>query len=352
MRIAVIGGGINGLCCAWQLADRGHSIPVYERGRIMEATSRASSKLLHGGLRYLENGEFRLVREALRERDAWIRRAPHLAWPIRLVLPIYRRARRPRWMVALGLFAYDRIAGRTDLPKATWLTAAQVMNRDPSLQSQDLIGGYEFSDAQMDDHALGLWVAEQARSAGVTIREGVQVHAVSATGGVTVNGETLTYDRIINVAGPWAVKLLEQSGLHSPFRLDAVRGSHLTLANPCVQPYLLEVPGERRIFFVLPWKGATLVGTTEVCQSLHEPIACTDAEQAYLLAAYCHFFPNQRPVVTGSFAGLRPLIHSANEPSRMTREYMIWRQGNLVSIIGGKWTTAMALAGKVSRMVQ
>lgn len=352
MRIAVVGGGINGLCCAWQFAESGHSITLYERARIMEATSRASSKLLHGGLRYLENGEFRLVREALRERDAWIRRAPHLAWPIRLVLPIYRGARRPSWMVALGLFAYDRIAGRTDLPRATWLPTTQLIDRDPSLRSQDLIGGYEFSDAQMDDHALGLWVAEQARSAGVRIREGVEVREVSVTGGVTVNGETLTYDRIINVAGPWATELLERSGLRSPVHLEAIRGSHLMLANPCAQPYLLEVPGERRIFFVLPWKGATLVGTTEVRQSLDEPIACTDAEQAYLLAAYCHFFPNQRPVVTGSFAGLRPLIHSTNEPGRMTREYMIWRQGNLVSIIGGKWTTAMALAGKVSRMVQ
>lgn len=251
----------------------------------------------------------------------------------------------------LRLFAYDRIAGPTDLPKATWLTAAQLMDRDPTLRSQDLVGGYEFSDAQMDDHALGLWVAEQARSAGVMIRERVQINAVSTTGAVNVNGKTLTYDRITNVAGPWAVDLLKQSGLRSPFHLEAVRGSHLMLATPCAQPYLLEVPSERRIFFVLPWNGTTLIGTTEVCQSLDEPIACTDAERAYLLAAYSHFFPSQHPEVTGSFAGLRPLIHSTNEPSRMTREYMIWRQGNLVSIIGGKWTTAMALAGKVSRMV-
>jgi glycerol-3-phosphate dehydrogenase len=142
------------------LAERGHSVTLYERDRIMGATSRASSKLLHGGLRYLENGEFRLVREALRERDAWIRRAPHLAWPIRLVMPIYRGARRPRSMVALGLFAYDRIAGHTDLPRATWLTATQLLQRDPTLRSHELIGGYEFSDAQMDDYALGLWVAD------------------------------------------------------------------------------------------------------------------------------------------------------------------------------------------------
>jgi glycerol-3-phosphate dehydrogenase len=252
-------------------------------------------------------------------------------------------------MVALGLFAYDRIAGRTDLPKATWLTAAQLMDRDPSLRSQALIGGYEFSDAQMDDHALGLWVAEQARSRGVTILEGTQVNAVTGTGEVTVNGVTLSYDRIINAAGPWAVELLRQSGLHSPFHLEAVRGSHLMLANPCAQPYLLEVPGERRIFFVLPWKGATLIGTTEVRQSLDGPIACSDAERSYLLAVYRHYFPAQHPVVTEGFAGLRPLIHSSDDPNRMTREYAIHREGQLVSILGGKWTTSDSLARFVAR---
>lgn len=278
----------------------------------MGATSRASSKLLHGGLRYLENGEFRLVREALRQRDAWIRRAPHLAWPIRLVMPIYRGARRPRWMVALGLFAYDRIAGHTDLPRATWLTTTQLLQRDPTLRSHELIGGFEFSDAQMDDHALGLWVADQTQAMGVTILEGVDVRTVSTTGTVTVDGQMLPYDRIINAAGPWACELLEKSGISSPYRLDAVRGSHLLLSSVCARPYLFEVPGERRIIFVLPWEGGTMVGTTEVRQSLDEHIACSDAERAYLMTAYTHYFPNQQPTVTGSFAGLRPLIHSTD----------------------------------------
>jgi len=213
------------------------------------------------------------------------------------------------------------------------------------------VGGYEFSDAQMDDYALGLWVADKARAAGVTIREGFPVHAVSTNGALTVNGETLTYDRIVNVAGPWAVKLLEQSGLRSSFQLEAVRGSHLKLATPCSQAYLLEVPGERRISFVLPWKGSTLIGTTEMSQSLDEPITCSDTEREYLLSAYMHYFPTQRPEVTGSFAGLRPLIHSSDDPNRMTREYAVHRDGQLVSIFGGKWTTALSLARHVSGSV-
>ena len=159
MDFGIGGGGIYGLCCAWHLAERGHRVTLYDCGGIMHATSRASSKLLHGGLRYLENWELRLVREALRERDTWLKRAPAFAWPIRLTLPIYRGARRPRWMIGLGLFAYDHIAGRTELPHTEWRTAGELINRDPRLASEGLIGGYDYSDGQIDDLAPGRWEA-------------------------------------------------------------------------------------------------------------------------------------------------------------------------------------------------
>lgn len=156
MNIGIVGGGINGLCCAWQLAEQGHRVDLYERDTIMNATSRASSKMLHGGLRYLENGEFRLVREALRERDDWIRRTPQLAKPLRLVMPIYHESRRPTWMIALGLFLYDSLAGESLLPKAKRLSSRELARRDPELITEGLQCGFEFSDGQMDDHALGL----------------------------------------------------------------------------------------------------------------------------------------------------------------------------------------------------
>lgn len=316
----------------------------------MEATSRASSKLLHGGLRYLENGEFRLVREALRERDAWLRRAPQLAWPIRIVMPIYRHARRSRWMVAAGLFAYDRIAGQTDQPRAKWQDAKQLTTRDPSLETSGLQGGYEFSDAQMDDYALGNWVASQAQVAGVTIREHTNVESLTKTGEIRIAEKTLTYDRIINVAGPWACELLDKSGISTPYKIETVRGSHLVIKRPIAQAYLLEVPGERRIFFALPWKGEALIGTTEVRQSLKEKIKCSMEERNYLLSAYKKYFPTALPVETGSFAGVRPLIYSQTDPNRMTREYAIHRQNNLICVFGGKWTTAHSLATRVAEI--
>jgi glycerol-3-phosphate dehydrogenase len=347
MRIAIVGGGINGLCTAWVLAGR-HQVTLYERDAVMGATSRASSKLLHGGLRYLENREFRLVREALRERDAWLARAPHAARPIRLVYPVYRDGRRSRWLVGTGMWLYDRLAGPTPLPRAQWRTAAQLLEADPLLRAQGLRGGHVFSDGLMDDHALGLWVAGQAIAAGVTIREHTPVDAVDPAGGVTVQGERVPYDRVVNVAGPWAAALLERSGVPARHRLDLVRGSHVVLDRPCAQPYLLEVPAERRVFFVLPWKGRTLVGTTEVRQRLDEPIACSAEEEAYLLRAYRHYFPGDAPPVVERFAGVRPLLYSAANPTRATREYAIERHGQLVTVLGGKWTTALALAGKVA----
>jgi glycerol-3-phosphate dehydrogenase len=351
MDIAVIGGGINGLSCAWELARRGHEVSLYERDALMGATSRASSKLLHGGLRYLEHGQFRLVREALRERDAWLRRVPELAWPIRLTLPVYRTSRRPRWMVALGLRAYDHLAGRSALPGARWLSAGALMARDSGLNPSGLLGGYEFSDGQMDDYRLGCWVAQQARAAGVRIFEHSPVSRVARDGSLMVGTEIRRYDHLLNVAGPWAVKLLETSGLQSPFRLDLVRGSHLLLGHTSTHGYLLEVPGERRIFFVLPWNGRTLVGTTEVRQELDRPIACDDEEQAYLTAAFRFYFPDVEVTPAESFAGLRPLLYSSEDPTRASREYAIHREGCLTSVFGGKWTTTLALAGKVSRML-
>lgn len=126
---------------------------------------------------------------------------------------------------------------------------------------------------------------------------------------------------------------------------------HLILAQPCKQAYLLEAPNDRRIFFVLPWQGNTLVGTTEGRQRLNEPIACSPEEQNYLLDAWVHYFPGLQPNVIGTFAGLRPLLRSAQDPNKATREYAIHRTGKLVTVLSGKWTTAMALADKVSHAI-
>jgi len=259
----------------------------------MKATSRASSKLLHGGLRYLGNFEFRIVREALRERDAWLRRVPELARPLSIVIPIYKTSRTGRFKMGVGLFLYRFLAPRSPHSAYRWLAPHEL---GPGVIREGLLGGYEFFDGQSDDYRLGLWVLEQAQTCGVQVRTQTEVVSVSEDGEVArhdapgnsdedTKGAVLTEkcDRTVNVAGPWAEALCEASGIEFPFQLDLVRGSHLVLDRPCPQAYLLEVPDEDRLFLVLPWQGNTLVGTTKMRQSIDEPIECSDAEITYLL---------------------------------------------------------------------
>jgi glycerol-3-phosphate dehydrogenase len=353
MRAAVVGGGINGVMTAWALARAGATVDLFERGRLMDATSAASTKLLHGGLRYLEHAEFRLVREGLRERAWWIAQAPHLAHPIRLVLPVYAWSRRPAWMVRIGLGLYGLLAGRKALGPSAWHDREALLRLAPDLDPSGLRGGFTFWDGQMDDRALGLWAAERAQEAGVRIHERTAVERVDTAGGVVVQGTRTAYDRVANVAGPWARALLDASGVASRHALDLVRGSHLLLARPCTCGVLAEVRGERRIAFVLPYAGRTLVGTTEERQTLDQPVACTPAERDYLIAFHNRLqrTPAGPEDVADMFAGLRPLLRSADDPGRATREYAIEAQGRLVSVFGGKWTTARALGERVAEQV-
>ena len=355
MRIAVIGGGINGLASAWQLAIAGHQVELFERDALMQATSAASSKLLHGGLRYLEQGELRLVHEALQERRWWIKKAPHLTRRLPILYPIYRDGRRPRWQLKIGLWLYDFLSSRKGIGRHRWLTAEQTLRCSPGLKSDGLKGAYLFFDGQMQDQQLGLWVAAQAEKQGVVIHQHRPVQAVSATAALLLQGETewRQFDRLVNVAGPWSNQLLEQSGLPVQQSLDLVRGSHLLL--PAVGRYghMLEVPGEKRIVFVLPYQGLTLLGTTEVRQTLDEPIVCSAAERSYLIDLYNHYFKVSRSNsdIVREFAGVRPLLGGSDQASTASREYSMHWQQQLLTVTGGKWTTARALAKQVVAQV-
>jgi glycerol-3-phosphate dehydrogenase len=350
MDIAVVGGGINGLCSAWELARQGHRVELFERGRLLGETSGASTKLLHGGLRYLEHGELRLVREALAERAWWLANCPQHARPIALWLPIYAGRSRPGWQIKVGLWLYDRLAGTRNIAPHRWYGREAVLERCPGLKPDGLSGAFLFYDGQMDEQGLGGWVAEQVQAAGARLHTDRPVLRIAPDGLLTTGSGTGRFDRIVNAAGPWAVQLLESSGLVPKVRLDQVRGSHLIVERPQGAGFLLQVPGERRIFFVLPYRGRTLIGTTEVRQTLAEPIACSEDELNYLLRAYnAHFCEPLAPAdVAETFAGLRPLIQSAADPGRATREYLIERTGALVNVYGGKWTTARALGRAVA----
>jgi len=349
--VAVVGGGINGVMSAWAIALRGLSVDLFERGELMRETSAASSKLLHGGIRYLEQANFRLVYEALHERQWWIKRVPSLARSLQIVLPTYEDNRRPEWQVWFGLWLYDLLAGNARLGPWQRLSSVEARKLCPDLNPKGLRGAFTFYDGQMDDRALGLWAAERAQDAGVRVHSHTPVDAVLPSGDIFVLGEKRHFDGVVNATGPWARHLLDSSRVSARHDLDLVRGSHLVLDAPCERGFLMQSPSDGRLCFILPFHGKTLVGTTEVRQRIDEPIECSEDERDYLLELYSHYFPSRPAQLAETFSGVRPLVSSNKDPNKATREYVLERNQNLITVFGGKWTTAHLLGIRVANAV-
>jgi glycerol-3-phosphate dehydrogenase len=354
MKIAVIGGGINGIMTAWELCKRHHDVTLFEKNTLMSQTSSASSKLLHGGLRYLENFEFRLVKEALIERQWWIKQVPDLAWPFKVFIPVYKQSRRPAWLYKIGLYLYDLFAGKKNIGKHRNHSKASMQELCPGLKMNGLVKGFSYYDGQMDDYQLGIWAIDQAKQyKNFTTIEKTTIDRVDINGEISYNGNKEQFDKVINVAGPWAYQLLKDSNIESDYELDLVQGSHIVVNRKLDHGYFLEAPGERRIFFVLPYQGQTLIGTTEVRQSIIDEIKPTRLEITYLIDAYNYYFKDEiieKDVVKG-FSGVRPLIKSSNSANKTTREYAIEVNKDLISVFGGKWTTVRQLAKKVVKTI-
>jgi glycerol-3-phosphate dehydrogenase len=353
--IAVIGGGINGSGIAWELARRGYGVVLYEKGTCGAQTSSATTKMIHGGLRYLERMHVGLVRESLRERAWLLHHLPQLVKPLEILLPVYDDSPRSRIVIRTGLLMYDVLAGRENLDRHRALDVEDLAGRVP-VTREGLRGGFSYWDAQVDDFELVRTVVRSAARDGVEVREHTRVEALHRDGDRwlvrTSLGEERAFDLIVNAAGPWMNMLLRANGIRASYVLSLVRGSHLVLTQRVSDAgLLLQSTSDRRVFFVLPWKGTTLVGTTEVVQ--REPlenVRASDDEIDYLLARYNRYFrtPLSRRDVASTFAGVRPLVGRATNPSAIGRDSRVVRDGNVINVFGGKMTTFMALARKVA----
>ncbi len=359
--IAVIGGGINGAGIARDAAGRGLRVLLCEKGDFAEGTSSRSGKLVHGGLRYLEYYEFRLVREALIEREVLLASAPHIIWPMRFVLP-HSPEQRPAWLVRAGLFLYDHLGGRKRLPPSRSLDLSRTPE-GASLRSE-FRRGFEYSDCWVDDARLVILNLVDAARYGARVlprtravrarRAGDrwQLEMQNEDGGAQV----VRARALVNAAGPWVQDIVRGvAGLNSAHNVRLVKGSHVVVPKFWSGPhaYLLQ-NDDRRVIFVNPYgNDLALIGTTDISyDGRAEDVAIDDAEIAYLLQVLRRYFRNapQAHDIVHAFSGVRPLYDdNAENPSAVTRDYVFEIDGNagvppLLSIFGGKITTYRRLA--------
>lgn len=358
VRVAVIGGGINGLGAAWELSRRDYDVTLFEKGRCGAQTSSATTKMIHGGLRYLEHGHIALVRESLRDRAWLLENLPELVKPVEILLPVYADSPRGSLTLRAGLMLYDLLAGRSNIARHMAMSADELIARVP-LTADGLRGGFSYWDAQVDDYALARVVMSSAISDGANVREDTRVVSLRRDQNgwmvATESGEEQRFDFVVNAAGPWMNALLAENRIRSRYVLSLVRGSHLVLKNRVAGVgMLLQSLSDRRVFFVLPWKGTTLVGTTEVMHRTSlENVHATGEEIDYLIARFNRYLrePITYDDVASTFAGVRPLIGRALNPSAIGRDYRLERRGNLLNIFGGKMTTFRSMAEKVGMRV-
>lgn len=368
--MAVIGGGINGAGIARDAAGRGLTVYLCEQNDLASGTSSWSTKLIHGGLRYLEHYEFRLVREALIERERLWRLAPHIIWPLRFVLPAHRGLR-PAWLLRLGLFLYDHLGGRKLLPATRTLNLFKDEVGAPL--KPNAVTGFEYSDCWVDDARLVVLNAMDARAHGAVIETRQKLIGAERIGSFwrlhiedqhTKSVKLIEARVLVNAAGPWVADILQhkvKSDMQSRVRL--VQGSHIVLRRLYEhdRAYIFQ-NADNRIIFAIPYqKHFTLIGTTDRdYQGDPKDVHATEDEISYLVAAASEYFkaPLKREDVVWSYSGVRPLYDDgASKAQEATRDYVLKLdvsegKAPLLSVFGGKITTYRRLAEAVLEKVK
>ncbi|MEO1103309.1 MAG: glycerol-3-phosphate dehydrogenase [Pseudomonadota bacterium] len=357
--VFVIGGGINGCGIARDLVGRGYTVALAEKNDFASGTSSWSTKLIHGGLRYLEHYEFRLVREALLEREVLWSMAPHIIRPLRFVLP-HHKGLRPRWLLRTGLFLYDNLGGRKALPGTSTVDLAKGPLGAPLKDAFAV--GFEYSDCWVDDARLVVLNARDAADRGATIMPHTEVVSVRPDGGhwaVTVRGEGETTHLarcVVNAAGPWVDRVLGQSfGRNDAHNVRLVQGSHIVIRQKFAhdRAYIFQ-NADKRIIFAIPYEDDfTLIGTTDRdYEGDPREAKISPEETAYLCAAASEYFaePVREEDIVWTYSGVRPLYDDgASAAQEATRDYVLKTAGGggepaLLNVFGGKLTTYRKLA--------
>ena len=355
--ILVIGGGINGAGIVRDASGRNLKVCLVEKNTVGSATSSWSTKLIHGGLRYLENYEFRLVRESLKEREVIKKIASDIITPIPFIIP-YQKSLRPKWLIKLGLFLYDNLGGKMTIPKSSTIN---IKNEFPNILKDQYKTGFQYYDLQIDDKKLVELNVKDAEKKGATIienREVIRANRNKNVWDIILDDNTLLKTKIlINAAGPWIndilTKVLKQD---SKKTIRLVKGSHLITKSLYRQKKAFTLQNEdSRIIFVIPYKDEySLIGTTETEVFSPENPKIDNSEIHYLINSVNKYFIKQisGDDVVSSYSGIRPLIEDFKEASKVTRDYVFDlnednSQAPLLNIYGGKLTTYRKLAENV-----
>ncbi len=356
--LLIIGGGVNGTGIAADASGRGLSVLLCDKGDLGGETSSSSSKLIHGGLRYLEQREFRLVHTALKEREVLLKKAPHIMRPLRFRLP-HQPHLRPIWMIRMGLFLYDRLAKRNQLPRSKKITCDSTSPLIPAITTC-----FEYSDGWVDDARLVILNAKAAQLNGAEIQPRTTFLRAENQAGLwhatlqCQNGkqQNVIAKVIVNAAGPWVLPTLRKvlvSVQTKPMRL--VKGSHIVVPRlyPSEEAYILQNE-DQRIVFVIPYENEfSLIGTTDVDFTGDPSMVCiSESEKTYLLDIVNHYFTNKVSAdnIVHTFSGVRPLLEEANASAQATtRGYQLELVGShgdpiLLNVFGGKITTYRRLA--------
>ncbi len=376
--LIIIGGGINGAGIARDAAMRGLKVLLLEKNDFAYGTSSRSTKLIHGGIRYLENFDFKLVWEACHERKILTEIAPQLVHPMPFIIPVYRGDKRPLWFIRLGMAVYDLMAGLKNLAPHRHLSAQQLLKIAPSLQRENLSGGGLYYDAQTDDARLVLANIQDAVRHGAEVKnycevtqiqigrhdslpeKGKDYFQVEAKDVLTGAKTVFTAPYLVNATGPWLDQNLKKWKIDQPLqqtrsqsqadpqlRLRLTKGVHFFIPKLLNQYAILVPATDGRVFFVIPWGENSLVGTTDTdYQGNPDEVKATQDDQSYLLKELNRLFPEKKiklEIISSDFAGLRPLVSSEAKAGKISREYRLeennFGNATLLSVVGGKITT-------------
>ena len=352
----IIGGGINGAGLARDAAGRGLSVCLADKGEIGGATSSWSTKLIHGGLRYLENYEFKLVRESLKERETIYKIAKPISKPIPFIIPYVDKIR-PAWLIKMGLFLYDNLGGKTIIPKSNTLDISKKL---PNILKKKYKTGFQYFDIQIDDKKLTKLNIKSAKKYKAKVLEYNKVKKAEIDGNEWVihlqKGKKIKSKILINASGPWINETLKKNiKIKSKNKIRLVKGSHIITKKLYKKDVAFTFQNtDKRIIFVIPYKKKfSLIGTTEVEVKSPENKEISKKEIQYLIRSVNNYLEKQISTkdIVDSYSGIRPLIEDFNQASKVTRDYIfdlnIVKKLPLLSIYGGKLTTYRKLAENV-----